>query len=221
MKEINDLKTEKRGTVWTATLNRPGRLNALSKELVAGLQSFFREAKYDNTVRALVINGAGRAFCAGGDVKTMGSNDVSAIYQHLGALNELILQMSELEKPIVAAVHGYAAGAGMCLALACDQILAADDSQFALSFAKVGLISDGGGLFFLPRTIGLLRAKELLFTAEPIDAQKAQSWGLVNRVYPRERLKEKAVQYAEKLAAGPTLAYGFMKKIANQSLTAE
>jgi len=209
------------GGIMQLTLNRPDSLNAFSPEMIYGLKEALAEAKQDDEIRAVTLAGAGRSFSAGGDVKGMGQGTPSDVYDHIGRLNELILQMTELEIPIIAVIHGYCAGAGVCLAMACDQIVAADDSKFVLSFAKVGLISDGGGLFFLPRTLGTLRAKELLFNAEPISAEKAQDWGMVNFVYPAEELWDKALAYAGKLAKGPSRAYGLIKKIANCALTAD
>ncbi len=140
-------------------------------------------------------------------------------YEHIGRLNELVLAMQNLEKPIIAAVHGYAAGAGFNLALASDIILATEDSQFILSFSKVGLISDGGGLSFLPRLIGPYLAKELFFNAEPITVEKAKSLGIVNQVYSINEFKDKVQEFASKLANGPNVFYGFIKKIVNLSLT--
>ncbi|MFC7394217.1 enoyl-CoA hydratase/isomerase family protein [Scopulibacillus cellulosilyticus] len=207
--------------IMSLTLNRPDSLNAFSPEMVNGLKEAIKKAKYDDEIRVVTISGSGRSFCAGGDVKGMGEASPMETYEHLGQLNELIIQMTDLEKPIVAVIHGYAAGVGVCLAMACDQIVAAENSKFVLSFSNVGLISDGGGLFFLPRTLGLLRAKELLFNAEPIDAAKAEQWGMVNRIYPADQLQEQAFAYAQKLAKGPSRAYGFIKKIANRSLTAD
>ncbi|HET7580464.1 MAG TPA: enoyl-CoA hydratase [Bacillales bacterium] len=203
------------------TLNRPDSLNAFSPEMIGGLKEALNEAKQNDEIRVVTLAGAGRAFSAGGDVKGMGQGTSSNVYEHIGRLNELILQMTDLEKPIIAVVHGFCAGAGVCLAMACDQIVAAKDSKFVLSFSKVGLISDGGGLFFLPRTLGTFRAKELLFNAEPISAEKAQAWGMVNFVYEADELREKALAYAEKLAQGPSRAYGLIKKIANRALTAD
>lgn len=219
--ETKHLLVKVQNGIMELTLNRPDSLNAFSQEMIDGLKAALKVAKNNDAIRVVTLSGAGRAFCAGGDVKGMGEGSPIDVYEHIGHLNELILQMTHLEKPIIAVVHGFCAGAGVCLAMACDQIVAADESQFVLSFSKVGLISDGGGLFFLPRTLGTFRAKELLFNAEPINAEKAQNWGMVNFIYPTDELKEKAFHYAKKLANGPSRAYGFIKKIANQSLTAD
>ncbi len=205
--------------VMHATLNRPDSLNAFSPEMISGLKAAVQKAKEDEGIRVLVISGAGRSFSAGGDVKTMGEAEPTQVYDHIGKLNELVLAMRDLEKPIISAVHGFAAGAGFNLALASDLILAAEGSSFVLSFSRVGLISDGGGLYFLPRLVGPYLAKELLFSAEPINAEKAQTLGIVNQVYPADTFREQVTAYAGKLAEGPSKAYGFMKKIADRSLT--
>ncbi|MBP1971275.1 2-(1,2-epoxy-1,2-dihydrophenyl)acetyl-CoA isomerase [Virgibacillus natechei] len=200
------------------TLNRPDSLNAFSPEMITGLKQAINQAKLEEEIRVVILSGAGRTFSAGGDLKTMGKKEPIEVYEHLGELNELIRSMRDLEKPIIAAVHGFAAGAGFNLALACDMILAAEDSKFVLSFSQVGLISDGGGLFFLPRLIGPYRAKELLFSAEPIKVDEAHKLGIVNHVFPLEEFEEKVSAFAAKIASGPSVAYGFIKKIADQSL---
>lgn len=210
---------EKKDGLLNLTLNRPEQLNAFSPEMITSLIDAIHLAKNDDTIKVVIISGSGRAFSAGGDVKTMGQKLPLEAYDHIGKLNELILEMSHLEKPILAAVHGYAAGAGFNLALACDIILATEDSKFVLSFTKVGLISDGGGLSFLPRLIGPYRAKELFYNAAPLTAEKAHSLGIVNQIYAINEFSEKVKEYALKLAEGATLSYGFIKKIANQSLT--
>ncbi|MBU8905650.1 enoyl-CoA hydratase/isomerase family protein [Desertibacillus haloalkaliphilus] len=201
------------------TLNRPEALNAFSPEMISGLQAAIEDAKTNEDVRVVVISGAGRSFSAGGDVKNMGVAEPVDAYNHIGRLNELILAMKELEKPIIASVHGFAAGAGFNLALATDLILAAEESKFVLSFSKVGLISDGGGLYFLPRLVGVHRAKELLLNADPIDAKRAKEWGIVNQLYPQEQLQEETIRYATQLAQGPSKAFGFIKKMTDQALT--
>lgn len=153
----NHLVIEKLGPVLSLTLNRPESLNAFSPEMILGLTEAIKNAENDDDVRVIVLSGAGRSFSAGGDVKTMGQANGVQVYEHIGRLNRLILTMKEIEKPIIAAVHGFAAGAGVNLALACDLIVAAENSKFALSFSQVGLVSDGGGSYFLPKLIGPLR----------------------------------------------------------------
>ncbi|MFM1652592.1 enoyl-CoA hydratase/isomerase family protein [Brevibacillus sp. B_LB10_24] len=220
-----DILLQVEGNVLAVTLNRPQSLNVFSPDMLEGMMEAIQRAKEDPDIRAVLLSGAGRAFSAGGDVKRMeermGDSGPVLTYEHIGRLNKVILAMADLDVPIVAAVHGYAAGAGVCLAMACDQILAAQDCKFVLSFAKVGLISDGGCLFFLPRTLGLYRAKEVLFNAEPIEAATAYSWGMVNRLYPSEQLLPEAMKYARKLAEGPSRAIGMMKRIANRALISD
>jgi 2-(1,2-epoxy-1,2-dihydrophenyl)acetyl-CoA isomerase len=205
------------GPVLSLTLNRPDSLNAFSPDMILGLTNAFKKAAADDEIRVVVLSGAGRSFSAGGDVKTMGKTAPKDVYDHIGRLNECILAMKNLPKPIIASVHGFAAGAGFNLALAADLIIAAEDSKFILSFAQVGLISDGGGLYFLPRLIGPNRAKELFFTAEPLLAKKALEYGIINHVYPLEGLKDETVKLAQKLANGPGVAYGMIKRLVDQA----
>lgn len=216
----NHLVTGVKDGVMYLTLNRPESLNAFSPDMLNGLKASLQQAKEDDEVRVVVISGSGRAFSAGGDVKKMGSKSPLDTYEHLGDTNEVILAIKALEKPVIAAVHGYAAGAGFNLTLASDIILAAEQSKFILSFSKVGLISDGGGLYFLPRLIGTHRAKELLFSAEPISVQEAHSLGFVNHIYPIADFEKEVESFAAKLATGPSVAFGFIKKIADRSLHA-
>lgn len=208
------------GNVMSVTLNRPEALNAFTPSMISGLIEAIKAAKENDEVRVVTLSGSGRAFSAGGDVKAMDKSP-STTDEKIRRINELILAMRNLEKPIIAIVHGYAAGAGFNLALASDLILAAEKTKFIASFSRVGLISDGGGLFFLPKLIGPYRAKELFFTAEPIDAEKAYHLGFVNCLYPLENFQKEAMNYAQKLAKGPGKAYGFIKKIANQSLVSD
>jgi 2-(1,2-epoxy-1,2-dihydrophenyl)acetyl-CoA isomerase len=213
------LLVEKLGPVLALTLNRPESLNAFSAEMVLGLTTAVRNAQNDPDVQVIVLSGAGRSFSAGGDVKTMGQAGPTQVYEHIGRLNELILTMKETEKPIIAAVHGFAAGAGFNLALACDLIVAAEGSKFALSFSKVGLVSDGGGSYFLPKLIGPHLAKQFFFSAEPIAAERLYQLGVINSLIPLENLQEETTKLALKLAHGPGRAFGKQKKLIDHSLT--
>jgi 2-(1,2-epoxy-1,2-dihydrophenyl)acetyl-CoA isomerase len=205
------------GPVLSLTLNRPESLNAFSPDMILGLTNAFKKAAENEEIKVVVLSGAGRSFSAGGDVKTMGVTSPKLVYDHIGKLNECILAMKNLPKPIIAAVHGFAAGAGFNLALAADMMIASEDSKFILSFSQVGLISDGGGLFFLPRLIGPNRAKELFFSGEPLQASKAFEYGIVNQLYPLESLKEETMKLAQKLSNGPGVAYGMIKRLVDQS----
>ncbi|OLS35732.1 enoyl-CoA hydratase [Alkalihalophilus pseudofirmus] len=215
VKEYKDLLVKQESGVLEITLDRPNALNAFSPEMILGIEEALLNAEGDHEVKVIVLRGSGRAFSAGGDVKTMGEAAPVDVYNHIGHLNELIKQMRSLEKPIIAAVHGFAAGAGFNLALACDLIVAAEDTSFILSFAQVGLVSDGGGHYFLPKSLSPYQAKELLFRAEPLDAKTAQQWGLVNHVYPLAEMEEKVREYALSFTQRPTKAIGLMKKLTN------
>lgn len=199
------------------TLNRPESLNAFSQDMILGLTNAIDQAKSDPDVQVIVLSGAGRSFSAGGDVKTMGQGDGNQVYEHIGKLNELILKMKDIEKPIIAAVHGFAAGAGFNLALACDIIVAAEDSKFALSFSKVGLVSDGGGSYFLPKLIGPHLVKQFFFSGEPIPAKRLYQLGVINSLFSLERLQEETTKLALSLAQGPGKAYGKQKKLIDHS----
>ncbi|MBS2970088.1 enoyl-CoA hydratase [Metabacillus sp. KIGAM252] len=214
---MSHLLVEQSGPVLSITMNRPESLNAFSAEMIVGITEALRMAEANEEIKAVILSGAGRSFSAGGDVKTMGQVNGQQIYEHLGKLNECILAIKNLSKPVIAAVHGFAAGAAFNLALACDFIFAAEDSKFVMSFAQVGLISDGGGLYFLPRLIGPQRAKELFFNAEPIDAETAKSYGIVNHTVPLQQLKDEVSSYAFRLSQGPLQAFGQMKRIIEQA----
>lgn len=207
------------GAVQVLTLNRPESLNAFSPEMILGLTNALKEADTNPDIKVIVLRGAGRAFSAGGDVKTMGTASTSEVYDHIGVLNDCILTIKGIGLPIVAAVHGFAAGAGFNLALACDLIIASDDSKFALSFSQVGLISDGGGSYFLPKLIGPHLSKEFFFTAEPIPAERLYQLGVINKLVSPENLQDEVMKMANRLSSGPTKAYGQMKRIIDYSLT--
>ncbi|MEH7512107.1 enoyl-CoA hydratase [Gottfriedia acidiceleris] len=213
------LLVEVKERILTLTLNRPESLNSFSYEMLNGMTEALNQANLNPEIKAIVLKGAGRSFSAGGDVKTMGNVTPNAVYEHIGILNTVIKTIREIEKPVIASVHGFAAGAGFNLALACDLIIAADDSKFALSFSQVGLISDGGGSYFLPRLIGPYLAKQFFFTAEPVFAERLYQLGMINTLVPPENLAEETVKFANKIAAGPGKANGMMKKLINQSFT--
>ncbi|WP_100372378.1 enoyl-CoA hydratase/isomerase family protein [Bacillus sp. FJAT-45037] len=214
-----DLLVTTEDGVMQLVLNRPDALNAFSPAMINGLKQSLKQAQSDEAIKVIVLRGAGRAFSAGGDVKTMGEATPVDVYDHIGELNQLIEQMRSVEKPIIAAVHGFAAGAGFNLALACDLIVAAEDTSFILSFAQVGLVSDGGGHYFLPKSLTPYQAKELLFSAEPLDARTAQSWGLVNKVFPLDQMEKKVSEYAYSFTLRPTKALGLMKRLTNAADT--
>lgn len=201
------------GAVATITLNRPQAYNALTRGLHRELAAAFREAERSPAVRAVILTGAGRAFCSGQDLREFsfdGSLDLAAELRR--SYNPLILRMRALGKPLVCAVNGPAAGAGMSLTLACDIRIAAAEARFATAFAKIGLIPDAGMTYFLPRIVGPARALELCMAAGELDAQAALAAGLVSAVHPAEELPAAARALAERLAAGPSLALSLMRR---------
>jgi 2-(1,2-epoxy-1,2-dihydrophenyl)acetyl-CoA isomerase len=200
-------------------LNNPVSLNSLSDSLKNDLKTFLSEAKNEISVRAIVLTGVGRAFCAGGDIKSL--KMVRGVVQgrmRIKNLHDLIYGIRNMEKPVIAAVNGFAVGAGMNLALACDIIIAAGNAKFSEIFTNIGLLPDAGGLFFLPRLIGPARAKELCFTARCIDAAEAERIGLVNKVVPLDRLLDESLSIAKTIAKGPSVSIAYIKRLINKSL---
>jgi 2-(1,2-epoxy-1,2-dihydrophenyl)acetyl-CoA isomerase len=201
----------------TLTLNRPERLNALGDTLREDLHNAILRATDDDNVRAIVITGAGRGFCSGGDVKAMSERDQAgrshALADQLApARDRCIAAMRDCPKPIIAAVNGPAAGAGFNLALACDMRIASSAAKFVQAFVKRGLHPDWGGTYFLPRLVGTAKACELIFTGEPIDATEAARLGIVNAVVAPEELMAKTYELAKKIAAGPPIAIRLAKR---------
>ncbi|MBC7246673.1 MAG: enoyl-CoA hydratase/isomerase family protein [Actinobacteria bacterium] len=209
------------GAVEVITLNRPEVLNAFTLGMLQAMARRFEELEQDDTARAVVITGAGRAFCAGADLAGGGSRSdghtPAGMRLSAGIYARLVRNMVEMEKPVVGAINGDAAGAGCSFALACDLLVASEEARFIQVFVRRGLVADAGGTFFLPRLVGLARAKEMMFFGEPVDAHRAYELGLVNRVVPPQRLMEEAMELARRLAAGPTRAIGMMKRMLNRS----
>ena len=203
------------------TLNRPERLNAMSGAMLDGLLEALPRLAEDGAVGVVVLTGAGRGFCAGGDVKAMaeGSETTGVTLeeraQGLRARMEVSRWLHEMPKPTIAMVRGAAAGAGLSLALACDLRIAGDSARFGTAFARVGYSGDFGGSFFLTRLVGTAKARELYFTADLLDAHQALGLGLVNRVIADARLEEETLALARRLADGPRVAYRYMKRNLN------
>jgi 2-(1,2-epoxy-1,2-dihydrophenyl)acetyl-CoA isomerase len=216
--------------VATITLNRPDVLNAISPQMIEELQGALYLVKDDARVRAVVLTGAGRGFCSGADLKArqrLKPSEAPPDASKAGAerlrrtLNPLILAIRTIEKPFIAAVNGVAAGAGCNLALACDIVVASDEARFGNVFARIGLIPDCGGHFFLPRLVGFHKAAELMFTGDIIGAHEAERIGLINRVVPHAELVKHARELSERLARGPTRAIGLCKRTMNLGITAD
>ena len=200
----------------TLVMNRPDRLNALNNELASALNEALGRIAEDDTVRVVVITGAGRAFCAGGDLAAMAKGHQTGATQELEPLlragMQMVLKMRTMQQPVIAAVNGAAAGAGMNIALAADIRVAAEEATFGQNFAKVGLFPDYGGTYFLPQLVGPSKAAELFYTGDMIDAKTALALGLVNQVVPAAQLEATVKTLAQKIAHGPSLAIRAAKK---------
>ena len=206
---------ERRAGYRRITLNRPERLNALNIEMAEALVAALAAAEADPACRALVLTGMGRGFCAGQDLNEIVDMPVAESPALIDHYNPLIRRLAASPLPIVCAVNGVAAGAGANLALTCDIVLAARSASFVQAFARIGLIPDCGGTWFLPRLVGIARARALALLAEPLPAETAADWGLIWRAIDDDRLLPEAEALAERLAAGPTVAYGLMKRAFN------
>jgi 2-(1,2-epoxy-1,2-dihydrophenyl)acetyl-CoA isomerase len=216
---FESLRYEAADGVATITLDRPDALNALTVSLKQELLAAFREAGRDSAVRAIVLTGAGRAFCAGQDLRERLEPDAVPLAVEIRErYNPVIIAMRRLEKPIVGAINGVAAGAGASLAFACDLRIAAEGASFVLAFGRVGLVPDSGSTWFLPRLIGLARAFELALLNEPLSAADAERVGLVNRVVAAGDLLGAAREIAVRLAAAAPQAVGLTKRALNRSL---
>lgn len=213
--------TSTEDSVLVITLNRPESLNAMNPEMLDTLAAVAAKAADDPAVRCVVITGAGRAFCAGGDVKAMAESNERAGSSGGGGLvsradvlrqqEEVSRLLHEMPKPTIAAVNGVAAGAGLSVALAADLRIASDQARFTTAFAKVGFSGDFGGTWLLQRLVGPMRARELYFLSDIIDANRALELGIVSRVVPHDQFWAETMALAKRLASGPTLAYARMK----------
>jgi 2-(1,2-epoxy-1,2-dihydrophenyl)acetyl-CoA isomerase len=201
------------------TLSRPEALNALDLQLKAELASALADVAQRTDIRAVLVTGSGRAFCAGGDITQMDPDREprESRRRMLKLLREVFIPLARLEKPVVAAVNGHAHGAGCSLAMACDIVIAGRGAQFSLAFARLGLIPDSGALYFLPRLVGVSRAKELVFSARRFGAEEARDLGLVHRVVEDDELLAVAMEQARRFAAGPSVALGMAKRLLDQS----
>ena len=200
----------------TLVMNRPDRLNALNNELAAALNHALGRIAEDESVRVVVLAGAGRAFCAGGDLALIGKGRAAGATKELEPLlrsgMQAVLKMRIMPQPVIAAVNGAAAGAGMNIALAADIRIAAEEATFGQNFSKVGLFPDFGGTYFLPQLVGPSKAAELFYTGDMIDAQTALRLGIVNQVVPAAQLEAEVKRLAQKIMQGPPLAIRAVKK---------
>lgn len=215
MSEPNVLYTTE-GSVATITLNRPAVLNALNRDLMLELRTAFEKARDDANIRAVVLTGAGRGFASGADLGGSGPRTDSGTTLRT-LYHPVVTMMREMPKPIIAAVNGVAAGAGMSLVMACDIILAGQSASFLQAFSRIGLIPDAGATWFLPRLVGDMRARALAILAEQVPADEAQRLGLVWKVFADDQLMPETAKMAAKLASMPTRAYALIKQTMNVS----
>ncbi len=200
------------------TLNRPDVLNSFNMPMAKELIAVLDECANKKEIRAVLLTGAGRAFCAGQDLAAAiaPSADIKVIVQQ--QYNPIISKIRNMDKPVICAVNGVAAGAGANLAIACDIVLAATSASFIQAFSKIGLIPDSGGTFFLPRLIGLQRATALMMLGDKVSAQQAMEFGMIYKVVPDETLMQEAEKLAEHVAQMPTKGLGLTKKLLNASM---
>ena len=208
-----NIRYEVSDAVAVVTLDRPEKLNALTVEMREALGSAFESAGRDPGVRAVLLQASGKAFCASGDVSRMGNFTPASGRELLRLAHRMVRNLANIEKPVVAATRGAVAGMGWSMALACDAVIASDTARFTQVFRHVGLVPDGGAIYFLTQHLGLLRAKELVYSGRRIDAQEALALGLVNRVVADDQLDSIALAHARELASGPTFALGMAKKM--------
>ena len=215
-----ELITSLSNGVCKITFNRPAVYNSFNKSMALELQKELDRCAYDDEVRTVLLTGAGKAFCAGQDLAEAtdpnGPELESIVRDHY---NPIILKIRALEKPVIAAVNGVAAGAGANIALACDLTIATEQASFIQAFSKIGLIPDSGGTYFLPRIIGFQKALGLMFTGDKVSAKEAESLNMIYKCISEEEFEDYVIKLSEKLALMPTRAFGLTKKAVNQSLS--
>lgn len=200
------------------TLNRPEKYHSFVREMALGLQDVLDKCNNDNSVRAILITATGKAFCAGqdlGEATDPNGPDLTQIVQE--HYNPIIKKIRNIEKPVVAAVNGVAAGAGASIALCCDIVVACESASFIQAFSKIGLIPDSGGTFFLPRLIGMQKAAALMMTAEPVSAKDAEKMGMIYKSYSDDKFETESWNLVSKLAKMPTKGLGLTKRLLNAS----
>jgi 2-(1,2-epoxy-1,2-dihydrophenyl)acetyl-CoA isomerase len=212
------LLLSRQGAIATLQFNRPEAMNALDLPTAQALLAAVKAIAQDAGVRAVLLKGAGRAFVAGGDLATLRADPVQGAQDLLGPLNEALVLLQGLDAPVIAQVHGAAAGAGLSLMLMCDFVLAAEGTRFNLAYINLGTSCDVGASWALPRLVGLRRALEIALLGENFTAGDALRLGLVNRVLPAAELEAAAQAFAGRIASGPTVAYGHMRRLMRDSL---
>ncbi len=219
--EYQKLKFSCKENIATIVMDDEKTLNGIDEKMASELSDAFTVCENDGNVKAILLTGAGRAFCGGGDIGFFLEEVKKAeftISPLISAVANLTLQMKKCPKPIVCAVHGAAAGGGANLALACDIIIASENAKFLQAFVNIGLAPDCGGAYFLPRVVGTVRAFELFATGRPVKADEALSLGMVNEVCAADELRDRATAWAKKFANGPGVSYANIKKMMFQSM---
>ncbi|MCL5056503.1 MAG: enoyl-CoA hydratase [Actinobacteria bacterium] len=200
-------------------MNQPDRLNALSNSMVEDLILAFQQVAADKKVKVVILTGSGRAFCAGGDLSILdGSIGPLAGRDYALEVSEITKLIFNIEKPVIAAVNGFAMGGGFNFALAADFVIASSEAKFCQAFVQVGLVPDLGGTYLLPRIVGMQKAKELVFTGKVIDAAEAERIGIVNKVVEPGSLQEAVDQFSIQLAQGPSITIGLAKTLLNSNI---
>lgn len=217
---MNFISTQLKNNVLIITLNRPDKFNSFNREMALELQNELDNAENNELVRSIVLTGTGKAFCAGQDlaeaIDPNGPGIEKIVREHY---NPIILKIRKIEKPIIAAVNGVAAGAGANIALACDIVIAAQSSTFIQAFSKIGLVPDSGGTFFLPRLIGFQNAAALMMLGDKVSSTDAQSMGMIYKVFSDETFMDEVLKLADNLSKMPTKAIGYTKRLLNESMT--
>lgn len=216
----NSIELKIENQIASITLNRPEVFNSFNREMAMLLQKILDECAANKEVRAILITGSGKAFCAGQDLKEVTSAELNPGFKAIleEHYNPIISRIRNIEKPIISAVNGVAAGAGANIALACDVVLASENASFIQAFSKIGLIPDSGGTFFLPRLIGFQKASALMMLGDKVTAEEAEKMGMIYKMFPSETFMIEAGKIAATLAQMPTKALGMTKKALNQSL---
>jgi 2-(1,2-epoxy-1,2-dihydrophenyl)acetyl-CoA isomerase len=217
--EYKEILVEEKEGIAKVTLNRVKQLNTMTLSIIREMNDAFHKLREQKETKVVIITGAGRAFCAGGDINEMPNwpqqPDLRMFFNEV--IGGVIKSIFYMEKPVIAMVNGPATGAGLNLALACDLIIAAEGARFGEAYVKIGLSSDWAGNYFLPRRIGLPKAMELFLTGKVIDAKEAERIGLINQVVPDDRLESTVMELARQLADGPSRIQGIIKKLLNSS----
>lgn len=215
------IQTKVKDQVAFITFNRPEVFNSFNREMALRFQDVLDTCESNSEVRAIVISGNGKAFCAGQDLKEVTSPDLNPGFKKIleEHYNPIITRIRTIKKPIIAAVNGVAAGAGANIALACDIVVASDKASFIQAFSKIGLVPDSGGTFFLPRLIGFQKASALMMLGDKVSVEEAERLGMIYKVIPSETFSEEVDKLAVHVANMPTQALGFIKQMLNKSMT--